>query len=256
MPRYTRRRQTRKVKRNAVARVARAVVAQAYMRRNPVWSLKYGKKQKNGGFSLIRKLPVITLGSSAAGAGLATLTDPTGTCLAYNVLGLSPGTTNQYDVAFSLKFQLNQLLSFTDITQIADQYRINNVLVKLASAFQVSTGFGAAVPYVEYIQDHDDANVPTLSLMRTKMGVKTKYFGPTKTLIKMGVRPKTADEIYNNGVTTAYGVNNRQWINCDYPAAEHYAIKGILHNVPLTGVANQGLMNFDISFSVSAKDLQ
>lgn len=211
---------------------------------------------RHGGFTLVRKMPLITLSSSGAGVGLAVLNDPTGTCLQYTVLGASPGTTGQYDVAFSLKFSLNQLQSFTDVTQIADAYKINNVLVKLSSGFQVATGVGAAVPYVEYVQDHDDATIPTLAQIRQKMGVKTKYFGPTKQMIKMGVRPKTADEIYNNGVTTAYGVNRTQWINCDYPATEHYAIKGIIHNMYLNGTANQGLLTFDISASVSARDLQ
>lgn len=252
--RFTRRARKARATRKAKKSLLR-VVSQAYMRKNPLWGMKYGKRRQNGGFNLTRKLPVITLCSSAV-AGLATLTDPTGTCFQYSVLGASPGTTNQYDVAFSLKFSLNQLLSFTDITQIADQYKLNSVLVRLASGFQVATGTGAAVPYVEYIQDHDDAAVPSLNLMRTKMGVKTKYFGPNRNIIKMGVRPRVSDEIYSTGISTGYSVGRPQWINCDYPAVEHYAIKGIIHNMVLNGTPNSALLNWDISFNVSAKDLQ
>lgn len=239
-------------KRRTVRKPARKYRKYASKPRNYRMNKPAGSK---GGFYLTRKLPVITLSSSSV-AGLATLNDPTGTCLQYTVLGASPGTTGQYDVAFSLKFSLNQLQAFTDITQIADQYKINSVLVKLSSGFQVATGVGAAVPYVEYIQDHDDASVPTLAAIRQKMGVKTKYFGPTRSMIKMGVRPRTADEVYSSGVATAYGLNRPQWINCDYPAVEHYAIKGIIHNMYLNGTANQGLLSWDISFGVSAKDLQ
>lgn len=217
--------------------------------------LRRGRGAAKGGFYITRKLPLITMTASNV-AGLPTISDPTGTCLQTNVIGASPGTSGQYDVAFSLKFSLNQLQSFTDITQIADQYKIKSVLVKLVSGFQLATGVGAAPAWVEYIQDHDDANVPTLAVMRQKMGVRTKFFGPTRTQIKMGVRPRTADEVFSNGIVTGYGVNSPQWINCDYPAVEHYAIKGILHNVYLNGTANQGLLTFDISMGVAAQDLQ
>lgn len=227
--------------------------------RKPVHAIAYARRvarARVGGFFIHRKLPLITMVSSAAGVGTLTLNDPTGTCVQYSVIGASPGTTNQYDVAFSLKFALNQLQQFTDITQIADQYKIQSVLVKVMSGFQMSTGVGAAPLWIEYAQDHDDAAVPSLALMRAKMATKSKWFGPTRTLVKMGVRPRTADEIFNNGVTTAYGVNGPQWINSDYPAVEHYAIKGIIHNAYLDGTANKALLTFDISFNVAAKDLQ
>lgn len=212
-------------------------------------------RPNTGGFTLVRKLPLITF-ASAALAGAYVANDPTGTCLTLGVPTLSPGTSNQYDVPFSLKFQLNQLTNFNEITNISDAYKINSVIVRLSSGFQVATGLGAAVPFVEYYQDHDDAGLPTLSALRQRMSTKTKYFGPVTNMIKMGVRPRTADEIYNNGITTAYGVNKPQWINCDYPAAEHYGIKGIIHNWTSNGTPNQALMTFDISVSVSAKDIQ
>ena len=210
-----------------------------------------------GGFSITRKLPLITLSAMGSGInGQASLNDPTGTCLSYSVLGLSPGTSVSYDVGFSLKFTLAQLQQYTDIQNIADAYKINKVNVKLSSAYQVSTGAVTPLPWVEFINDHDDATVPTLSVMRQKMGIKTKYFGPTRTVINMAVRPRTSDVIYNNGITNSYGVNSPQWINSANPNVEHYAIKGVIHNVYLAGVANQGLLTWDISTNVSAKDLQ
>lgn len=228
------------------------------LRRRPRRYRKAGPRlyRGHGGFNIVRKLPLMTI-TSASVAGLYTLNDPTGTCITLGTPSAAPGTTGLYDIPFSMKFSLNQLQTFTDITQIADQYYLNNVLVKLVSGFQAATGVGAPTPWVEYIQDKDDAAVPTLAQMRQKMGVKTKFFGPTRTRIQMGVRPRVADEVFSSGITTGYAVGARvQWINCDYPAVEHYGIKGILHNVYSNGTSNQGLLTFDVSFKVSAKDLQ
>lgn len=241
-----------------------------YRRRRPVRKVVRKRRQvrpKNyrmrkyagakGGFFLTRKLPLITSFASST-VGAITVNDPTGNCLTMSVTGASPGApAGLYDVAFSMKFSLNQLQNFTDITQISDQYKLHSVKVKLTSGYQVSTtSIGNVVPWVEYIQDHDDATIPNAALMRQKMGVRSKYFGPTKTVINMGVRPRCADEIYSNSIATAYAVDRPQWINCDYPAVEHYGIKGILHNVLLNGTTNQGLLTWDISTSLSAKDLQ
>lgn len=249
--RRVRGRGTRKVKRTTT-------VVQQYMRRNPLWGLKYGKRNANGGFNIVRKLPLITL-TSAGVVGAFTLNDPTTTCVTLGTASASPGapTNTQFDVPFSLKFNLAQLLSYTDITQIADQYKINSVLVRVSSVYQVSTGVGQGPVWIEYIQDHDDAAPPSISQLRTKMGVKNKYFGPTRSTIKMGVRPRIADEVYRSGVLSAYAVGPKnQWINAEYADVEQYGIKGILHNMYSTGTANQGNITFDISFNVSAKDLQ
>lgn len=254
MPRMTRRRQTRRAKRNAVARVARAV-SQAYMiRRNPLYGQKYKKRASNGFFTVVRKLPVITFQSSAV-AGLYNLTDPTGTCLSLGTPTAAPGSSTTYDIPFSLKFSLNQLLSHTDITQIADQYKILSVMVKVSSGYQVATGLATQVPFIEYIQDYDDATVPNINIIRTKMGVRTKYFGPNTNVLFMGVRPKFAQEVFSSGITTGYGAR-KGWLDCNNDSVEHYGIKGIFHNVALPAISNNATFTLDISFNVAAKDLQ
>lgn len=234
-----------------------------YVRRvrkgRPVRKFRMGRNKNHrlkGSLFLIRKLPLITLTSNTL-SGTFTLNDPTATCVTLGTATASPGTVGLYDVPFSMKFSLSQLMSYTDITQIADQYKINSVYVRVNSTYQVSTGVGQGPAWIEYIQDHDDATPPTLSQLRTKMGVKTKYFGPTRSNISMGVRPRIADEVYRSGVLSAYAVGPKnQWINAEYPDVEQYGIKGILHNMYSNGAANQGMISFDIAVSVSAKDLQ
>jgi len=111
---------------------------------------------------------------------------------------------------------------------------------------------------LEYIVDQDDAVLPTLALMREKMGVKTKYFTPTRPAISIGLKPRFADQVFNNGITTAYAIAPRaEYINSTYPGVEHYGIKGVLHNVQLAGAGSGGnLFDVDVTIKVVAKDFQ
>lgn len=239
-------------KKGGPVRYVRRKRAGAGMRRRA--GPRYYRPAKGGGFTITRKLPVITLTSSGS-LGSTSLNDPTGTCLAVGPASASPGSSTTFDVPFAMKFSLDQLLSSSDITQIADQYKINSVMVRVSNAYQVATGLATAAPYIEYIQDYDDATVPNLNIIRTKMGVRTKYFGPLTNKLVMGVRPKWASELYSSGITTAYSPR-QGFLDCNNASVEHYGIKGILHNMALPASVNSGTFTFDISFSVTAKDLQ
>lgn len=188
-----------------------------------------------------------------------TKNDPTGTCLNLGTPTYITGTDNCYDVPFSMSFRLSQLMNSGDITTLADSYKIVNALVKIHANWNMGgTNQTSAIPWVEYIQDYDDATVPAISDLREKMGTKNKYFNASKPTVLMGVRPKFADTIFNNGVTSAYAVGNkREWINSTYGGVEHYGIKGVLHNVQLPGSGSGGsLFNWDVSLKVVAKDFQ
>lgn len=223
---------------------------------------RIARPPKTGGFVITRKLSMINIQSGAGGvAGNPFLNDPTGSCL---TLGTASSSTmsNAYDIPFSMKFRLDQLMNSNELTALADRYRIISVLVKVHynNAAQpiatTSTGSAGVLPWIEYIQDHDDASVPTLALLREKMGSKSKYFSASKPTIKMGVRPLPAATVFNNGITSAYSVPKRSpYINTAYPSVEHYGIKGVLHSCWLpTSVV--GMFEFDVSVKLALKDIQ
>lgn len=227
--------------------------------RRPLRRYKRVRRHNTGFLSIVRKASQITTYSTAGVAGAITKNDPTGTCLNLGTPVYIAGTDNCYDIPFSMSFRLSQLMNSGDITTLADAYKIVSALVKIHANWNFVGGLQtSAVPWVEYIQDHDDATVPAISDLREKMGTKNKYFNASKPTILMGVRPKFADSIFNNGVTTAYAVGNkREWINSTYGGVEHYGIKGVLHNVQLPGSGSGGtLFNWDVSLKVVAKDFQ
>lgn len=217
---------------------------------------------RQGGFFITRKLPLIAVSSTSAGN--VALADPTTTCLSIGVPSLSTGFSNNvYDIPFTLKFQLNQLAESSDITSICDQYKIAAAYVRLFynnsnSAYGAAAAAGnlTSMPFVQYVTDHDDGTLPTMTRLRAKMGVKLATFRNNSSYIGMKVRPKPSMEIYSTG--TAYAVpSTAPYIDTTDDDVPHYAIKGFLCQVPLLDT-DQGTaaFTFDVALRVVAKGLQ
>lgn len=240
-----------------------------YKRANPwrAWAgmsrVPLGVRNKHGALAIQRKLPLINISQGAA-LGTITTSDPTGSLLTLGTPSLVAGTTNCYNVPFVMKFRLSQILNYTDITNLCDRYKITAALLKLHNNFQnVNTNNNLLLqPYVEYIQDYDDATVPpTVNVFREKMGIKTKYFTASKPSIGMGVKPRYRMDVGNDwggGTALALIGNRKQWLNTTYPEVDHYGIKGILHNVflPGGGLTNGSVFDLECSLKVVAKDFQ
>lgn len=215
-----------------------------------------------GGLYVTRKLPLMAVSSTAAGT--VAVADPTTTCLSVGVPSLSTGFSNNvYDIPFTLKFQLNQLSESGDITSICDQYKILAAYVRLfynnsnnAYGAAAAAGNLTSMPFVQYVTDHDDGTLPTMTRLRSKMGVKLSTFKNNSSYIGMKVRPKPSLEVYSSG--TAYVVPSRApYIDTTDDDVPHYAIKGFLCQVPLLDT-DQGTaaFTFDVALSVACKGIQ
>lgn len=189
-----------------------------------------------------------------SGTGLYAINDPTGNCLSAGAPVVVPGTTNVYDIPISMKFNLAQCINSTDFTNIADVYKMVKTQVRLHNNFVNTTvGPNGVQPWIEYFYDQDDASVPSLALLRERMGTKTKYFSASRPVLNFSLRPRFAKEVFQSGVTTAYGPG-RGWLDCDYPQVQHYSIKAVIHNVPLIG--SGALLDFDVTHTVMLKGIQ
>lgn len=236
---------------------ANRILRRRWLRRRKMRPLM--PKHPKGYLKIIRKLPEIALYNSAVGS--AAVVDPTGSCLSTTVLGLSTGATaNLYDVAFSLKFRLDQVINSADLTTIADKYKIKGAYVRVYfNNSNSSTTTLGGMPFIQYVTDGDDAAVPTsVNQLREKMGVNFKTFKNASTYIGMKVIPKPNREIYATGVFTGYEPVSRPiWIDCNSVAVEHYGIKGILSQLPLQAPATtQSIVKFDVALVVELKDFQ
>lgn len=171
---------------------------------------------------------------------------------------LSVGSGAGYDVPFSLKFRLNQIINHTDITTLCDSYKIAGVYVRMYyNKTGSAAGATAGMPYVEYITDHDDSLPPTVLELREKMGVKLKTFKNASSYIGIKCYPKAQYEVYTSGGVALAVPRKNPWLNAANDAVDHFAIKGVIHNMYLpAGAALTEVMKIDVSYTILGKDFQ
>jgi len=212
-----------------------------------------------GFFKISRKLPEIYVRNTSV-AGVAQVNDPTTTCITLGT-PIADAVGGSYSIPFSAKFRLDQLINYTDISNIADQYKITYAQIKMTyQSTSSNVGSNTIMPNLQWIQDHDDIDVSTLTInsLREKMGVKFKTFGFNK-ICKIGVKPRVQDSVGGaGGVVQNSGVSNKSlWLNTQYTNTEHFGIKGMLSNVFLPLLSSTlTSFKFDVTLWVCAKDIQ
>lgn len=215
-------------------------------------------RSKKGFLKLTRKTWDVAMASGGPAGQMSQFDQtPGATCLQIGTPVLSNGasTTPNYDVPFSLKFRLSQLINFGDVTTICDQYKLAGVYVRVFyNKSESSPAFSGYMPYIEYINDMDDASPPNINSMREKMGVKTKPLSANKP-VKIYIKPKI--KLDTSGGVQAIQPVYSQWINTAFSDVDHYAIKGVIKGVYLPGTnPGQERITFDIVQKVLCKDIQ
>ena len=217
--------------------------------------------RRNGIIRLTRKCPeqnvynTAVAGTAAASGAVVLIGTP------YQTPAFAGST--YYNIPFSIETQLNDLLNSTDLTQIADKYRINWVSVKMyATSNTASTAGTAQLPSILWSVDEDDAGIPAsttvgLNTIREKMSSKYRQFKTTGSSINIFYRPKVLNSIQDGAGVSSSGVMNAPFIDCNSPAVPHYGVKGYLQDVNLAATPNvYTQFKFDVKMSVTLKDIQ
>lgn len=169
-------------------------------------------------------------GTNSTGCGQATTVD--GSYVTESALAL-PGP-NYF--AAAIKFQINQLPSYTDFANLFERYRINHIDVVITpfstTADLQSSGNQSSAFFLHSVIDTDDADPPTTA---DASGVDELRERPSYRMINcfqnMGrplrwrVRPKIAMPAYGGGIFSSYTHQSPQWIDWTSPAVEHYGLK-------------------------------
>lgn len=238
---------------------AQKILRRRWAKRRLNKMVRYRPRTGQGYLKLIRKLPEIAVTNT--GAGTVAVTDPTGSCVSITNLGLSLGASaNLYDIAFSMKFRLDQIINSGDITSFADKYRIKGAYVRVYyNNSNSSTGSLGGMPFLQYVTDHDDGVVPSsANALREKMGVKFKTFQNASSYIGIKVNPTPTRQVFATGILSGYEIPSKSvWLDCGTPNVEHYGIKGVISQLYLTAPASaQQMLKFDVALVVEAKDFQ
>lgn len=230
-------------------------------RRRPGLRRKWRTRNpRRGGFYIKRKMEMFGLRGSTTSAGVIVNSAPSplgNVFLLGAPVAAASGGTNLFDVPFSCQFSLNQAISYGEITNIADKYRLVTAKINvMTSNVALGAGAGLVMPFIEYVVDRDDAGAVTIPAFRQKQGIVTKGFNQ-KGQLSMYVKPVPAGLLYNDETTVAYDVPRRSpYIDCNSAGVPHYGIKGVIRSVFLPGTANTANFAIDAELTIHAKDLQ
>lgn len=226
-----------------------------YGRRSFRVGLKFLPK---GGFTIKRKgIPALV---QCTAAGTIEAINTAGSASTSLILGEpvfsyeSTSLTRTYDVPFSMKFALEELFAYTDITSISDRYRIAHVQIKIHgyNNFQINGALNYAPnQFIEYVTDYDDATAPTLQSFSEKMGTRTKGFNQ-QGMITLSCRPRIPMMTGESHVSIP---SRSVFIDSASPEQEHYAIKGVFRNLSLYDTKSLGL-KVQYIYTVIVRDLQ
>jgi len=165
-----------------------------------------------------------------------------------------------YNLPFTMTFRLSDLIASSDITQLADQYKLNWVKVSINyNSNNADSNSPASIPGMYWIEDQDDATVQNVSSLRQKMGLRYTFWGSNRTHLAAVVQPKPVALLYQDSGTGYQIPLRRTWINSASPSVPHFGIKGYFSNLYLpsnVGKTAFTAMTFDVTYSISAKDFQ
>lgn len=232
-------------------------------RRAGVRRTRFRPKRSPGGyFKIVRKLSEFWLQNSGAGtARFAWISggaevNYTGTTATLGTPTI--GMNGAYDVPFALNFRLSDVINYSDITTIADNYRIKSVYIRVIPSFTQNpiSGF-FNYPQLVYDIDKDDGAVATVDVLRQKMGVTTRTFKPGQYVgIKVAYPALQVSVADNTGTTAAMPISNR-WLDCNDVNVPHLGLKGYISNMDLTATTTSKVaFKFDVSYTLEAKNLQ
>lgn len=249
-------------RRRAAARKIGAFVKRRFRMRRMVKARKVGTMQR-GYLKIVRKCQEFWLQNTAV-SGVPRIgwisggaeVNYTGT-----ILTLGPNTISMNgsaDIPFQMKFALSDIISYSDIATLADNYRIKGVYIRIFPNFTDSTlGSLFSYPSLNYIIDKDDAAVPTVTQLREKMGVKTRTFKPGQYIGISLPYPNFQVQVQDStGTTTGLPLGNK-YLDCSDVNIPHFGIKGYFGNVdlPTTNIAKVSF-KFDVAMCIEAKNFQ
>lgn len=154
-----------------------------------------------------------------------------------NVLLKTTTINNQFQ-GDGIGFKLSDLPNVADITNLFDYYKFIGVKIKFIYSHNSSEAgsVGFNLPNLLYTYDYDDANLPASEnelLERNTTKIK-RLDRP----ITMYIKPKINNEIYNNGITTAYALakGSNPYIDSSNSGVNHFGLKyGIALNASQAG---------------------
>lgn len=145
----------------------------------------------------------------------------------------SAAGATEADIQF--QFQLADLISYTEFTNLFEFGRLNAVVVTITPVFNQAT-FGTAVqgiPMIGWAIDKEDNGSQNQIKIAEQGNYKESRFNK---MIKIKImKPKTPMAAFNQGTSTFNGgiMKSGQWQRTSEPGVVYYGLKVAIYNIPV-----------------------
>lgn len=177
---------------------------------------------------------------ATGGFTIASLGNGSGSANTSDGLILNSGTNTTSNVSYhsySYQFMLQNLPSFTEFTNLFDQYKVLSVRIRFipfqtTSISDLNTTNQCLSLIHSSVIDYDDSVLfassnAGLQEMRQYESFREKnLFRPSGQFVRK-IRPHVSVPVYKSGVSSAYSNVPARWIDCNYTDVEHYGFKGM-----------------------------
>lgn len=151
--------------------------------------------------------------------------------------------------------------NYSEFTSLFDQYQLKTMEVELYWSKNVAaeSGTNAVQPLIWSVFDYDDASNTTLSSLQQYPGVRTTILGEDGgKVLRMSLTPRARLQLPDGAGGTGFSPTmvSNPWIDCSYPAVEHYGVKTYLDTFGRTASLDIGTIKVVVRGSFAFKNVR
>lgn len=151
--------------------------------------------------------------------------------------------------------------NYSEFTSLFDQYQLKTMEIEFYWSKNVAaeSGSNATQPLIWSAFDYDDAGNTTLSNLQQYPAVRTTILGEDGgKVLRMSITPRARLQMPDGAGGTGFSPTmvSNPWIDCSYPAVEHYGVKTYLDTFGRTTSLDIGTMKVVVRGSFAFKNVR
>lgn len=145
------------------------------------------------------------------------------------------GTGNYGILGYGTAFTLSNLVNFSELTQLYDQYKIARVYLRFnynsnPGASTLGTPDAGLGLEMLICNDYDDVNTPTYNELAQRSTTKRYRLTNNKPTRTWKLRPRVLNEVYRSSLTTHYNPMSAPFLDATAADVPHLGTKWVLLN--------------------------
>lgn len=128
------------------------------------------------------------------------------------------------DTGYGLEFKFSSTISYLELVNLYDSYRIDKVeyIVELATPNLTNIVY----PRVIMAPDWNNASVPASEQeVLEYRGARVFQFDPTHTVACYSMVPRVSNQVYNTIASSGYTTTGPEWCDTAYPNIPHFGMR-------------------------------